>query len=396
VVEVDSREDAALACSAVLTQPLNSSPGCCTVPWLRKWSPTAATQKSTAIQKPKWKPMANQEFTATQRNTAMLEPTLPTEQWEKSLHVLSWLETVNATNEEVSELDSLQKCLAEVLAKGVSPQEICRCFESTIHKADLTKRAVDNGGAVKAGESLRFTVEEIVACAYLLVHTDCGISYNDFKNLFNSLVLLREAIARGFTDDATAAHIKSWDFLFKDSATIVTWLLKFSPGKKVPSELRELLKKMPAENDAWLKELIAEAEEKMLPLYDNGENRRVVKARKGDTLGLLQFTVEKCVDCAYVLANRPTGSEDVINLERFNNYFDCLVKLRMLIVRKYPRDADVLAKLKRWNFLFKDSTTIVTWLRELSSSGEVPSKLQKYLKTIPASEVPCLLAPAKV
>jgi len=284
----------------------------------------------------------------------------------------------------------MQTCLVEGLARRrFSPEEICRCFDKSIHKAEVTTLAVDNGEVVKADESLRFTVEEVVACAYLLVHTNCVISYNEFERLFSSLVILREAIARRFTDDVTvAAPFKCWDFLFKDPATIVDWLLKSSSGKLSP-RLRELLKTMPAEeNDAWLKESISEANEITSAL--NGA--KDVSVMKHEMLELLQFTVDNCVDCAYVLANRTTGSEDVINQHRFNKYFGSLLDLRKAVVRNYPNDADVLEELKRWKFLFKDSRKTVKWIRKVSA-GKIPCRLRWHLKKIPASNVPCLLAP---
>jgi hypothetical protein len=202
-VEIGSCEDAALACSAVLTQPLSSSPGCCIVPWIRKRSPTV-TQESTA------------DFA---------EPSF-----------------LSITSDDEPEADgSMQRCLAE----GVfSDEEICRCFESTIRKAELTTLRVDNGEVNEAAESLKFTVEEFVACAYVYVlkYTEGTVSFDDVEKSFNSMVLLRKAIARYFTDDITVAHVERWDFFVQgsnDSCEVATRSLvgrSFSRTTKAPQE----------------------------------------------------------------------------------------------------------------------------------------------------------------
>jgi len=167
-----------------------------------------------------------------------LEPT--SEELENQPYVQSWLETLDVSN-EYDEADfesavvtadfesegSMQSCLATSLAKGmcaVSSKEIWSCLKNTtreaaVREAELRKQAVGDEGVEKAAESLRFTVEEFVACAYLMVHIECVITYDDLERLFSSFVLLRQAIARYFTDDVIVAHIKRWDFLFKDPTT---------------------------------------------------------------------------------------------------------------------------------------------------------------------------------
>jgi len=137
---------------------------------------------------------------------------------------------------------------------------------------------------------------------------------------------------------------------------------------------------------SWLGTSIAEIKAAMLEVCGDMTKEKLIE--------LLEFTVEKCVNYAYVLANRQTGTEEVISLESFKEYFYSVVELRKLIVRYYPNNNDVLDELKYWNFWFEDPMKVVMWFVAQLSSGEVPSELRKHLQKIPVSKVPCLLSSA--
>jgi hypothetical protein len=170
--------------AAVVTQPLSSSRGCF-LPWLHKLRPTETT-------------LSTEELTTADVETEVVGP--------------------------------MQRCLAEGLAEGLLPEAFDYYLKKSIRQAKLRTLAVDNKDSVDATEGLRFTVEETAACAHLFFHTDV-MSFGDVEKLFKSMVLLRQAIARRFTDVDTAAYIKRWNFLFENPGTIITSLRRVYDGK---------------------------------------------------------------------------------------------------------------------------------------------------------------------
>jgi len=139
--------------------------------------------------------------------------------------------------------------------------------------------------------------------------------------------------------------------------------------------------------DKWLEASIAELRKKTLEVSGG--------MTKDELINLLQYTVDKCVCYAEVLADRRKGTEDVISLGRFKKYFDSVAELRNLVAKNYADNADVLEEFKSWNFLFKDSTATMKWMWKLSL-GKVSSKLREHLNKIPAPEVYRVLGITKV